>query len=193
MNVNCKNYEKIVHILTKFKNKLFNLQKDEKDDRLLNLQENKFDFLEIIKHFNLVSKLIEIFLANWFQKYQLYTYNQLEENLKKYFQENKDILKYKLIISKVILKILTKIYDLKSSYLNIIEDSLLYFLMFVGRDDNCTSFLIHILNNNAFLLVSLCPLKKDNLEMNQENLEIEESLNELNNMSNTITGLIFPT
>ena len=187
MNVNCKNYEKIVHILTKFKNKLYNFQKDEKDDTLLNLQENKFDFLEIIKHFNLVSKLIEIFLANWFQKYQLYTYNQLEENLKKYFKENKDILKYKLIISKVILKILTKIYDLKSSYLNIIEDSLLYFLMFVGRDDNCTSFLIHILNNNAFLLVSLCPLKKDNLEMNQENLEIEESLNELNNMSNTIT------
>ena len=187
MNVNCKNYEKIVHILTKFKNKLYNFQKDEKDDTLLNLQENKFDFLEIIKHFNLVSKLIEIFLANWFQKYQLYTYNQLEENLKKYFKENKDILKYKLIISKVIFEILTKIYDLKSSYLNIIEDSLLYFLMFVGRDDNCTSFLIHILNNNAFLLVSLCPLKKDNLEMNQENLEIEESLNELNNMSNTIT------
>ena len=74
MNVNCKNYEKIVHILTKFKNKLYNFQKDENDDTLLNLQENKFDFLEIIKHFNLVSKLIEIFLANWFQKYQLYTY-----------------------------------------------------------------------------------------------------------------------
>jgi len=64
---------------------------------------------------------------------------------------------------------------------------LTYFLMFVGRDDRCTSFLIHILNNNAFLLVSLCPLYKDNLEMNQENIEIEGSLNELNNMSLTLT------
>ena len=187
VNINGKNYEKIVHILTKFKNKLYNFQKDEKDDTHLNLQENKFDFLEIIKHFNIVSKLIEIFLTNWFQKYQLYTYNQLEEKLKKYFEENKDILKYKLIISKVILEILTKIYDLKQCYLNIIEDSLLYFLMFVGRDDNCTTFLINILTNNAFLLVSLCPLKKDNLEMNKENIEIEESLNELNNMSLTMT------
>ena len=187
LHISGKSYEKITNILTKFKNKLFVFQKDEKEDSNLNLQENKFDFLEIIAHFNIVSKLIDIFLTNWFQNYQIYTYNQLEEKLKKYFQENKDILKYKLIISKVILEILTKIYDLENSYLNIIEDSLTYFLMFVGRDDRCTSFLIHILNNNAFLLVSLCPLYKDNLEMNQENIEIEGSLNELNNMSLTLT------
>ena len=48
MNINGKNYEKIVHILTKFKNKLYNFQKDENNDTLLNLQENKFDFLEKI-------------------------------------------------------------------------------------------------------------------------------------------------
>ena len=62
-------------------------QKDEKDDNSqLKLQDNKFDFLEILKHFNIVSRLIDIFLTNWFQNYQLYTYNQLEEKLKKIFQ-----------------------------------------------------------------------------------------------------------
>ena len=188
VNLNWKNYEKIAHILKKFKNKLDLFQKDDKGDNgQLNLQENKFDFLEILKHFNIVSKLIEIFLTNWFQNYQLYTYNQLEEKLKKIFQEDNDVLKYKLMISKIILEILTKIYTLKQSYLNIIEDSLLYFLMFVGRDDRCTTFLIHILTDNAFLLVSLCPLYKDNLEMNHENIEIEESLGELNNLSLTQT------
>ena len=30
--------------------------------------------------------------------------------------------------------------------------------MFVGRDDKCTKFLIHILKNNGTLLISLCPL-----------------------------------
>ena len=183
IKVNGKNYEKITHILNKFKNKLDMFQKDESEDSNLKLQENKFDFLEIIKHFNIVSKLIEIFLTNWFQNYQLYTYNQLEEKLKKYFQENKDILKYKLIITKVILEILTKIYNLKQCYLNVIEDSLLFFLMFVGRYDNCTKFLIDILKDNSFLLISLVPLYKDNLEMNQENIEVEESINEYNSMS----------
>ena len=186
-NLNGKNYEKITHILNKFKNKLYMFQKDESEDSNLKLQENKFDFLEIIKHFNIVSKLIEIFLTNWFQNYQLYSYNQLEEKLKKFFKENKDILKYKLIVSKVILEILTKIYDLKKSYLNIIEDSLLYFLMFVGRYDKCTSFLIHILTNNSFLLVSLCPLYKANLEINPESLELEESY-EINNISSTLNA-----
>ena len=187
ININGKNYEKIVHILTNFKNKLYSFQKDEEEDSNLNLQENKFDFLEIISHFNIVSKLIDIFLTNWFQNYQIYTYNQLEEKLKIYFQENNDLLRYKLIISKVILEILTKIYDLKKSYLNIIEESLLYFIMFVGRDDRCTSFLIHILNNNVVLLVSLCPRYGDKLEMNEENIEIERSLNELKNLSLTLS------
>ena len=186
--INGKNYEKIAHFLTKFKNKLFLFQKDEKDDEHLNLQENKFDFLEIIKHFNIVSKLIDIFLANWFQNnnLEIYTYNQLDAKLKKYFEEKKDILRYKLIISKVILEILTKIYDLKQCYLNIIEDSLLYFLMFVGRDDQCTLFLVHILTDNAFLLVNLSPLYKDNLEIDKEIIEKEESINEINNISPTL-------
>ena len=187
MNINWKNYERIKHLLTKFKNKLDLFQKDEKEDSNLKLQNNKFDFLDIIGHFNIVSKLIDIFLTNWFQNYQIYSYDQLEEKLKKYFQENNDILKYKLIISRVILEILTKIYSLKNDYLKIIEDSLLYFLMFVGRDDKCTSFLIHILKDNAFLLVSLCPLYKDSMRSSVVNIENEENLNDVNNMSLNLT------
>ena len=187
MNINWKNYERIKHLLTKFKNKLDLFQKDEKEDSNLKLQNNKFDFLDIIGHFNIVSKLIDIFLTNWFQNYQIYSYDQLEEKLKKYFQENNDILKYKLIISRVILEILTKIYSLKDDYLKIIEDSLLYFLMFVGRDDKCTSFLIYILKDNAFLLVSLCPLYKDSMRSSVVNIENEENLNDVNNMSLNLT------
>ena len=110
MNINWKNYERIKHLLTKFKNKLDLFQKDEKEDSNLKLQNNKFDFLDIIGHFNIVSKLIDIFLTNWFQNYQIYSYDQLEEKLKKYFQENNDILKYKLIISRVILEIVYYIF-----------------------------------------------------------------------------------
>ena len=173
-----KNYERIVHILNKFKNKLNLFQKDEVDDRNLNLQKNKFDFLEIISHFNIVSKLIEIFLTNWFQNYKLYSYNEIEQKLKKYFEEKQDILRYKLIISKEILEILSKIYDLKPCYLNIMENSLLYFMMFIGRDDRCTEFLIYILNNNAFLLSNLCPLKDDS-EQKEVEADLEETMNHL--------------
>ena len=187
LNINWKNYERIKHLLTKFKNKLDMFQKDEKEDSNLKLQKNKFDFLDIIEHFKIVSKLIEIFLANWFQNYQIYSYEQLEEKLKKYFQENNEILKYKLIISRVILEILNKIYDLKKKYLEIIKDSLIYFLMFVCRDDQCTSFLIHILKDNAPLLVGLCPLYENNMIFQNENTENEENLNELNNMSLNLT------
>ena len=187
VNIYWKNYERISHLLTKFKNKLDMFQKDEKEDSNLKLQKNKFDFLDIIEHFKIVSKLIEIFLANWFQNYQIYSYEQLEEKLKKYFQENNEILKYKLIISRVILEILNKIYDLKKKYLEIIKDSLIYFLMFVCRDDQCTSFLIHILKDNAPLLVGLCPLYENNLIFQNENTENEENLNELNNMSLNLT------
>ena len=36
--------------------------------------------------------------------------------------------------------------------------------MFVGRDDKCTKFLVHILKDNRMLLISLCPT---NIERNQ--------------------------
>ena len=59
--------------------------------------------------------------------------------------------------------------------------------MFVGRDDKCTSFLIYILKDNAFLLVSLCPLYKDSMRSSVVNIENEENLNDVNNMSLNLT------
>ncbi len=134
-----QNYERIKHILLTLKSKLNQIQSHCRDVNKLNLQENKFDFVEIVGHFNIASKLIELFLTNWFRDYQGKSYKKLDEFImKEYFQDNKDILKYKLLISREILDILTIIYDLNSTYLNVIEDSLLYFFMFVGRDDKCT-------------------------------------------------------
>jgi hypothetical protein len=88
----------------------------------------------------------------------------MEKQLEKYFQVSKEeeftLLKCKKLISKKIFKILRMIYDINRSYLNVIIDRLLYFFMFIGRDDKCTKFLIYILKNNGALLISLCPLKK---------------------------------
>ena len=164
-----QNYERIKHILITLRNKLNQFYKGDRDVTNLKLQENKFDFLEIIKQFNIVSKLIEIFFYNWLENYHEISYDQLESKLKAYFTENKDILKYKLLISREIFQILSIIYDLNPSYLNVIEDSLLFFFMFVGRDDKCTQFLIHIIRNNIFLLISVCPLKKEDLKVNIRN------------------------
>jgi hypothetical protein len=55
--VSSQNYERIKHIFTNLKNKLNQLNKDERDVTMLNLQENKFDFMDIIKQFNIASKL----------------------------------------------------------------------------------------------------------------------------------------
>ena len=180
-----QNYERIQHILITLKNKLnqFRKNNNNRDVKNLNLQENKFDFIEIIQHFKIVSKLTELFLSNWFRNYHDYSYERLETKIKEYFQDNKDILKYKLIISREILNILTTIYELNPSYLNAIEDSLLYFFMFVGRDDKCTKFLFDILKNNKLLLISLCPLSEDNLEKKEESIENEENINEINSLS----------
>ena len=178
-----QNYERIRHILITFKAKLNLFKSGNRDVSDLNLQENKFDFLEIISHFKIVSKLIKLFLTNWFKNYKGYSYNQLEVIIKKYFKDDNDILKYKLLISKEIFEILTIIYNLNNSYLNVIEKFLLYFFMFVGRDDKCTRFLVNILSNNKLLLISLCPLSKDNIEIQEEKIESEETINEINNIS----------
>ena len=180
------NYERIRHILIILKAKLTQFQSGNRDVTDLNLQENKFDFLEIINHFKIVSELIELFLANWFQNYNGYSYNKVESIIKNYFKDDNDILKYKLLISKEIFEILTIIYHLNSSYLNVIEDSLLYFFMFVGRDDKCTRFLVTILSNNKLLLISLCPLTKENIDLKEEKIENEENINKINNISNII-------
>ena len=174
-----QNYERIKHILITLRNKLNQFYKGDRDVTNLKLQENKFDFMEIIKQFNIVSKLIEIFLYNWFENYHEMSYDTLESKLKTYFAENKDILKYKLLISREILQILSIIYDLNPTYLNVIEDSLLYFFMFVGRDDKCTQFLIHIIKNNIFLLISVCPLKKEDAKVGEE-FEKEKKIYEIN-------------
>ena len=178
-----QNYERIKHILFTLRLKLNQFKKGNRDIKNLNLQENKFDFLEIIQHFNIVSKLIELFLTNWFKNYHGFSYKKLDFTLSKFFKSNKDILKFKLLISREILNILSLIYELKHSYLNVIEEDLLYFFMFVGRDDKCTKFLVDILKNNKSLLLSLCPLSKDNIEIKEEPIENEENINEINESS----------
>ena len=173
-----QNYERIKHIFMNLKNKLIQLKKDERDVTNLNLQENKFDFLDIIKQFNIVSKLIEIFLTNWFGNYDGKSFNELEEYFnKRYFGDNKDIFKYKLLISKEILEILTIIYDLNPTYLKVIRENLFYFFMLVGRDDKCTKFLIHILRNNKVLLISICPLNNYYEQIKEEQAEDPKNKN----------------
>ena len=181
-----QNYEKIQHILFELEFRINNFPEHNK----VNIsQKNKFDFMKAIEHFNIVSKLVDIFLANWFNDSQNLNYYEMEEKLKKYFEgykrdEDVNLSKYKKLIAKKIFKILIIIYDLNKSYLNIIVDKLLYFFMFVGRDDKCTKFLIHILKNNGTLLISLCPvyikdIKKANIF--GYNQRIQYNQNSINN------------
>ena len=173
------NYEKIQHILIELEKRINNFPENNK----VNIsQKNKFDFMKAIEHFNIVSKLVDIFLAIWFHEIDNLNYNEMEQKLEKYFQISKEeditLSKYKKLISKKIYKILKIIYDLNRSYLNVIVDRLLYFFMFVGRDDKCTKFLIHILRNNGTLLISLCPLfitNKDNQIFEYNNLSYSQN------------------
>ena len=166
------NYEKIQHVLITFEKKI-KMFKDNRNTKLI--KEKKFDFLKIIEYFNIVEILINLFIANWFNDYENLNYDKLEEELLKYFKKNNQELKYKQIISRKILKLLTLIFDMDKSFLNCISDKLLYFFMFVGRDDKCTKFLVHILKDNRKLLISLCPTNID-----KNILYIEEN----NNISN---------
>ena len=185
--VSSQNYERIKHIFVNLKNKLNQMNKDERDVTMLNLQENKFDFMDIINQFNIVSKLIEIFLTNWFGNYEGKNFNELEEYFnKRFFGDNKDALQYKLLISSEILEILTIIYNLNPNYLNVIRKSLFYFFMLIGRDDKCTKFLIHILRNNKVLLISICPLKSYTTQVNVESAENTKNMNNINSFSSMI-------
>ena len=157
---NYSNYVKIEHILITLEKKINNFPENNKVDIS---QKNKFDFMKVIEHFNIVSKLIDIFLANWFHEIKNLDYYENEKRLEQYFNYYKEkdeltLLRCKKILSNEIFKILKTIYDLNQSYLNVIEDRLLYFLMFVGRDDKCTKFLIYLLEDNGTLIISLCPL-----------------------------------
>ena len=154
-------YEKIHHLLIIFKKKI----KDFKENRHIKTgKEKKFDFMKMIKYFNITELTINLFIANWFNECRNFDYDQLEEIIINYFTKENPELKYKQIISRKILKILTLIFDLDKSYLNCISGKLLYFFMFVGRDDKCTKFLVHILKDNRMLLISLYPT---NIDKNQ--------------------------
>ena len=96
--------------------------------------------------------------------------------------------KYKKLISKKIFKILKTIYDLNKTYLNIIVDKLLYFFMFVGRDDKCTKFLIHILKDNGTLLISLCPLFNKAKRNQMNNMQIFGDNFSNKNIENTLSN-----
>ena len=175
-------YEQIQHILITLEKKI----KMFRDNRHLKLtQERKFDFLKIIEYFDIVDTLINLFIANWFNEYKELDYDIFEERISEYLKkknENKDDkqLVYKQLISRKILKILTLIFDLDKSFLNKISSKLLYFLMFVGRDDKCTKFLVHILKDNRALLISLCPtnIDKNTYDEDEEN---ESQINSENN------------
>ena len=125
--------------------------------------------MKMIKYFDITELIINLFIANWFNDYRNADYEQLEEIVINYFHKDNHELKYKQIISRKILKILTLIFDLDKSYLNYISGKLLYFFMFVGRDDKCTKFLVHILKDNRMSLISLCPT---NIEKNHFRPEV---------------------
>ena len=195
------NYVKIKHILITLENKINNFPEKDKVDIS---QKNKFDFMKVIEYFNIVSKLIDLFLANWFHEVKNLDYFENEkrlENFFSYYEEKEELtfLRCKKIISNEIFKILKMIYDLNPSYLNVIEDRLLYFFMFIGRDDKCTKFLIYLLKDNGPLIISLCPLF-NNGSKNQYNIFSANSLNSLltvnsgdninNNQNNNINNNI---
>ena len=127
-------------------------------------------------------------------------YFSCEKILENYFnnyeeKEELTFLRCKKIISNEIFKILKTIYDLNQSYLNVIEDRLLYFLMFIGRDDKCTKFLIYLLKNNGTLIISLCPLFNSSGFNYQNNQFSKNTLNSLltlkseNNISNNMNNV----
>ena len=172
-------YEKIQHVLITFEKKIKMFRAN---NNLKIGKEKKFDFLKIIEYFDIVEILIKLFLANWFNEYENLDYEQFEEEILIYFKKKNDELKYKQIISRKILKLLTLLFDLDKSFLNCISNKLLYFFMFVGRDDKCTKFLVHILKDNRMLLISLCPT----------NIEKNESIPEKNIiMSNSSESIEF--
>ena len=75
---------------------------------------------------------------------------------------------------------LTLIFYLDKSFLNCIANKLLYFFMFVGRDDKYTKFLVDILKNNRMLLINICPtnIEKNLVNSNENNpINNEESIN----------------
>ena len=183
------NYLKIQHILINLEKKINNFPENNK----VNIsQKNKFDFMKVIEHFKIVSKLIDIFLTNWFHEEKNLDYFEMENRLENYFKYYKEeeltLLKCKKIISNKIFKILKNIYDLNKSYLNVIKDRLLYFLMFIGRDEKCTKFLIYILRDNGTLLISLCPLNSSQIN-NQYNEFSTNSLKSINNNNNINTNI----
>ena len=169
------NYEKMLHILITFEKKI----KKFKDNRNIKIgKEHKFNFLKIIEYFDIVAILINLFIANWFNNYENFDYDKLEEKLASYYKIKTNELRYKQIISRKILKILTLLFNLDKSFLNCIANKLIYFFMFVGRDDKCTKFLVHILKDNRMLLISLCPTNLETDIINTEKNEFMSSTSE---------------
>ena len=95
------NYVKIEHILITLEKKINNFPENNK----VNIsQKNKFDFMKVIEHFNIVSRLIDIFLANWFHEVKNLDYFSCEKILENYFnnyeeKEELTFLRCKKIIS----------------------------------------------------------------------------------------------
>ena len=70
------NYEKIQHILIELENRINNFPENNK----VNIsQKNKFDFMKAIEHFNVVTKLVDIFLVIWFHDCENLNYYEMEQ------------------------------------------------------------------------------------------------------------------
>ena len=156
--IDVKNYENIQHILISLKTML----KDYNSKKVnVNIDEHRtFDFLRNINQFNIISKLMDLFLTMWFKNYRNMTYDDLDKKLSDLFEASYYLiyLDYKKLISNKILKIIKMIYDMDSTFIIPIQDQLHYFFLFVGYIDKCTKFLIHILRNNHSLLLKLLSL-----------------------------------
>ena len=156
--IDVKNYENIQHILITLKTML----KDYNSKKVnVNIDEHRtFDFLRNINQFNIISKLMDLFLTMWFKNYRTFSYEELDKILFDLFEASYylEYLDYKKLISNKILKIITLIYDMDSTFIIPIQNELHYFFLFVGYIDKCTKFLIHILRNNHSLLLKLLSL-----------------------------------
>lgn len=151
-----ENYANIQHILLTLK-EMINEYRSKKSN-VNNEEMRTLDLLRNLNQFNIMQKLMEIFLTMWFKNYKNVHYDVLDKCLEEaIISEN---VNWKKIVTAQILKIIKMIYDLDNSFIICIQDKLHYFFKFVGYIDQCTKFLIHILRNNHSLLLKLLSLEE---------------------------------
>ena len=177
-SIDIKNYENITHILIILKTMIEDYKMKKEN---INVEENKsLDLLRNLNQFDIIYKLMELFLNMWFKNYKKLKYEEMNKILVELFEndEYSEYLNYKKIVTHKILKIIKMIYDLDSELIVSIQINLHYFFLFIGYIDKVTKFLIHILKNNHSLLLKLLSL--DEIGKNSELYEeMKNSLNKI--------------